>query len=242
MHDSRDAAAEAVLARSGRRGHHVGLRRAFVQRGPLGASSPGVLSELVRRHDERALDLYLLLRAKASAPPWTVHLPAVAWARCLGLLEAPGAAAVSRTWARLARLGLVARGKSGRWADVALLHEDASGEAYEPPDGSARDPYFKLPFAYWSAAERYYRTLDLPAKAMLLVCLSLKDGAELPLARVPAWYGMSEDTASRGLAQLAQAGLVTVRVSHTPAPLTVTGYYEHRHVSVDATFRKADVA
>ncbi len=218
------------------------MRRSFVQRGRVGASSPGILSELVRRHDERALDLYLLLRAKASAAPWTVHLPAVAWARCLGLAEAGGQAAVSRAWARLARLDLVARGRAGRWADVALLHEEASGDAYEPPDGSAADPYFKLPFVYWSGHERYYRTLDLPAKAMLLVALSLKDGAELPIARVPAWYGLSEDTASRGLAELTSRGVVAVRVSHTPAPLTVTGYHEHRHVSVAADFRKGEPA
>jgi len=108
----------------------------------------------VRRHDERSLDLYLLLRAKASTAPRTVPLPAVAWARRLGLAEEGGPAAVSKAWAWLARLDLVARGKSGRWADVALLHEDASGDAYEPHDGSAADPYFKLSFSYWSSPKR----------------------------------------------------------------------------------------
>lgn len=242
MHPSRDSAVEAVLAQSGRRGQHVGLRRAFVQRGRVGASGPGVLSQLVRRHDERALDLYLLFRAKASAAPWTVHLPAVAWARCLGLAEDKGPTAVSKTWTRLARLDLVSRSKSGRWADIELLHEDASGTAYEPPGGVATDPYFKLPFSYWNGPERYYRTLDLPAKAMLLVALSLKDDAELPIARVPIWYGLSEDTASRGLAELNRRGLVAVRVNYTPAPLTVTGYHEHRHVTVDVDFRRGGPA
>lgn len=215
----------------------MGIRRAFVQRGPVAASSPGVLCDFVRRHDERALDLYLLLRAKASAPPWSVHLPAVAWARCLGLDEARGAAGISKVWGRLSDKRLVARSRAGRWADIAVLHEDGSGQPYEPPGGSAAEPYFRLPFAYWTSKERYYRTLDLPAKAMLLIALSLKDGAELPLARVPAWYGLSEDSAGRGLTELEARGLVSVRVSHTPAPLTVTGYHEHRHISVDRDFR-----
>lgn len=55
---------------------------------------------------------------------------------------------------------------------VQVITPDASGDAYEPPDASASDPYFKLPLSYWSGPERYYRTLDLPAKAMLLVTLS----------------------------------------------------------------------
>lgn len=223
---------------SGRKGSHVGVRREFVQRGRPGRSTPGQLCELVRRHDDRALDLYLLLRAKASGWPWTVHLPAVAWARCLGLEEDRGRAAVSKTWQRLERLQLVSRSKSGRLADVAVLHENASGAPYDAPDGTSADPYFKVPFDYWLSSERYYRTLDLPAKAMLLVALSLKDDAELPLARVPSWYGMSEDSASRGITELQQRGIVSVRVTHTPAPLTVTGYHEHRHIAVDPAFRK----
>lgn len=237
LHPSRDAAVEAVLQQSGRRGHHIGLRRAFVQRGKLGRSTPGPLADLVRRHDDRALDLYLLLKGKASGEPWTVHLPAVAWARCLGLDEVAGRSAVSKAWQRLERLELVARGRRGRLADVGLLHEDGSGAPYESPSGTATDPYFRIPFDYWLGPERHYRTLDLPAKAMLLVTLSLKDDAELPLARVPSWYGLSEDTAGRGLAELKRRGLVGVRVAHTPAPLTVTGYHEHRHVTVDPAFR-----
>lgn len=234
---SRDDAVGALLQQSGRTGQHVGLRRAFVQRGKAGHSRPGVLCELVRRHDDRALDLYLLLKAKASGGEWNVHLPAAVWARCLGLDETRGRAAVSKAWQRLERHELVVRARSGRMADVRLLHEEADGTVYEPPAGTRRDPYFKIPFAYWLSPDRYYRTLDLPAKAMLLVALSLKDDAELPLVRVPDWYGLSEDTAGRGLKELERRGLVSVRVAYTPAPLTVTGYHEHRHIRVDSEFR-----
>lgn len=234
-----DAAVGALLEQSGRKGRHVGIRRAFVQRTEGRRAEPGPLAELVRRHDERALDLYLLLRAKASATPWTVHLPAVAWARCLGLSESAGQTAVSKTWQRLERQALVTRGKSGRLADVGLLLEDGSGMAYEPPDGTSRDPYFKIPFDYWLSQGHYYRSLSLPGKAMLLIALSLRDDAELPIARVPRWYGLSEDTASRGLAELTACGLVSTRVAYTPAPLTVTGYHEHRHIAVAQSFRES---
>ena len=40
---------------------------------------------LLRAHDERGLDLYLLLRAAASADPWDVARPAPVWSRALGL-------------------------------------------------------------------------------------------------------------------------------------------------------------
>lgn len=232
-----DGAVAALVDQSGRKGRHVGIRRTFVQRSERGRVEPGPLADLVRRHDERALDLYLLLRVKASAYPWTVHLPAVAWARCLGLPEDSGKAAVSKAWQRLERQALVTRGKSGRLADVGLLLEDGSGMTYEQPDGSSRDPYFRVPFDYWLSQGRYYRRLTLPGKAMLLIALSLRDDAELPIARVPQWYGLSEDTAGRGLAELSACGLLSTRVAYTAAPLTATGYHEHRHIAVDPSFR-----
>ena len=74
---------------------------------------------------------------------------------------------------------------------------------------------------------------------MLLIALSLKDEAELPLVRVPDWYGLSQDSAARGLDELVDRGLMTVRVAYTPAPLTVTGYREHRHITVTRGFRHA---
>lgn len=149
---------------------------------------------------------------------------------------------MSKIWRRLDRLALVSRGRSGRLADIKLMQEDASGDPYRPPSGTAEDPYFKIPFDYWLGPQRYYRTLDLPAKAMLLVALSLKDNAQLPIARVPSWYGLSEDSAARGLTELDRRGLVSIRVSYTPAPLTVTGYLEQRHVTVDPTFRRGTEA
>lgn len=47
---------------------------------------------MLRAHDERSLDLYLLVRAAASSDPWDVTRDAKVWARCLGLLTPRDAA------------------------------------------------------------------------------------------------------------------------------------------------------
>jgi hypothetical protein len=50
---------------------------------------------------------------------------------------------------------------------------------------SVEERYFKLPYEYWTAEPRWYRTLPFRAKATLLVALSLPAGFVLPTDRVP---------------------------------------------------------
>jgi hypothetical protein len=88
-----------LLARSRRQ--EVPIRWTFVQRGSRGRPEPGPLAEFVGNHDERGLDLYLLVHAVASAKPWNVDLPAGVWARMLGLPGDNGPSAVSKVWRRL---------------------------------------------------------------------------------------------------------------------------------------------
>ncbi len=45
-------------------------------------------------------------------------------------------------------------------------------------------------------------TLSLPGKAVLLIAHSLRPGFALPVEKAPEWYGISADTAQRGLAEL----------------------------------------
>ena len=62
----------SLLEASGRKKPEVPLRHEFVEQGPQRSPKPGPVREIVRHHDDRALDLYLLLRAAASSEPWDV--------------------------------------------------------------------------------------------------------------------------------------------------------------------------
>lgn len=192
----------------------------------------------MRRHDDRALELYLLLHAVASADPWNVDESAKLWARALDLGTGPSAtSAVSKIWKRLEDRQLLARGRVNRRASITLLREDGSGEPYShPSSGRDQSPYFKLSFEYWTAADRWYRTLDLSATAVLLVGLSLPDEFILPHEQVKHWYGISADTAQRGLRALQDLGLLQMRKAFKEAPLSPEGYTEHRHYALRAPF------
>jgi hypothetical protein len=93
------------------------------------------------------------------------------WARALNLRTAKGydTAAISKAWRRLEQQQLVSRSRRGRLARVTLLDESGTGKFYRHHAGT--EPYFKLPFEYW--LDGWHRRLDLPAKAILLIGLSL---------------------------------------------------------------------
>jgi hypothetical protein len=231
-HALRDGTVDRLLERSHRTGG-VPIRNAFVQQGSQRSPRPGRLKDLVSAHDERALDLYLLQRAVASADPWDVRLDARVWARALGLPagEDTGAVAVSRTWARLARHGLVKRERAGRLSRVTALHESGTGRAYTYPKGNTRrGRYFQIPVEFWLSDKRWYRTLTLAAKAMLLIGSSLKPGFVLPQDQIPAWYGVSTDTGVRGLHELKAKGLLTFTKEDREDLLSPEGYViQHRY-------------
>lgn len=95
----------AFLERSKRA--DVPIRKTFVQQGQGKVRDPGPIASLVSNHDERALDLYLLAHAAASADPFDIVLPADTWARALGMSATASArSAVSKTFRRLELLGL----------------------------------------------------------------------------------------------------------------------------------------
>lgn len=228
---------DALLDRSKRRSGAVPIRRAFLQQGTQAHPEPGPLAALVRRGDERSLDLYLLLLATASAEPWDVTVPSPVWARTLGLHGEASASQVSKVWRRLEDRQLVSRARRGRRAEVTLLREDGSGTAYSHPgEASDRTPYLKLPLAYWTATEVWYRRLHLSAKAMLLIGLSLPVDFILPYKKAEIWYGLSSATAERGLRQLQKVELVKMRKEFKPAPLTAVGYTEQRRYTLLSPF------
>jgi len=104
--DPQQTAVDALLARSKRTSRRVNIRNAFVQGGPQRHPVPGPLHLMLKAHDERALDLFLLHRALVGREPWvSFPLDARVWGRALGLggNADAGVTAVSKTWGRLER-------------------------------------------------------------------------------------------------------------------------------------------
>lgn len=220
---TREETVAALLRRSRRKGDAVPIRRAFLQQRLHRRPQAGPLAMLVKSRDERALDLYLLFHAVASAEPWDVSLPSGVWARSLGLGTSKAAqSAVSKAWARLEKHGLIRRQRRRRLASITLLVEDGSGEPYRHPAGT--EPYLKVPYSYWLSDEAWYQTLPLAAKAMLLVALSQPPEFVLPVEKVRTWYGISPGTARRGLRELRNAEVLTARKEFKKAPLAPQGY------------------
>lgn len=209
----------------------VPIRNEFLQvAAGDGIWRPGPLASFVTATDQRALTLYLLAVTKASGGGFEVRLGAAVWARALGLWDPTGKTAtstISKAWLRIERRRLIERRRRKRMVEVQLLREDGSGGSYENP-GAVQDRHFKLPHAFWStgptADQRWYEVLNLSEVAMLLIARSLADAFRLPLESVPAWYGISADTASRGLKGLVDHGLLERRVVYKKAPLAPAGY------------------
>ena len=97
------ATISVLLGAAGRKTATVPIRRTFVQQGTQRAPKPGPLQAIVTRHDETALDLFLLHRALASSDPWDVTRDARIWGRALGHGSDVdgGASIVSKAWRRL---------------------------------------------------------------------------------------------------------------------------------------------
>lgn len=234
---TQDEAIDALLLRSKRRGQRVPVRKGFVQRRTRRSSHPGPLAGIVSRGDERALDLYLLVITVCSSPPFDTTLPAAAWARLLGISGAHSAGAVSKVWRRLEDDGLITRERRGRRTKVILCREDATGASYTNPDGKTlRNRYLSLPFEYYSSNDRWFRRLQLHEKALLLIALSLDNSFILPQHLAPAWYGISKETAGRGLRGLEGRGLIEFEAKHVREPLSDTGWREERRYTLRPPF------
>jgi len=207
----------AMLDRSKRRA--VPIRRSFVRADVTGAR-PG-LGEMVRRHDARALDLYLLVLAQASGGKFDVTHPAAVWARALDLDGDIGNAAVSKTLARLVAYRLLARDRVGRQSHLSLLREDGTGDPYTHP-GAVKDAYLQLPHAYWT--DTWHAQLMLPAKAALLIARSLPPRFFLNIESAPKQYALSADTLADGLQELVKHRLLERLIRHHIDPLSALGY------------------
>jgi hypothetical protein len=147
--------------------------------------------------------------------------------------------AISKAWRRLEDLHLIRRERAGNRSRVVLLDEagllDDAGKPIEyvhPADNEER--YLKLPYAYWN--DRWHLRIDLPAKVALLIALSLDDAFPLPAGRACDWYGISADTAQRGLQALQGEQLLDVDERYKPEALSETGWVIERRYTLRPPF------
>ena len=244
--DSRSTLAH-LLKGAKRKGSAARIRTSFVQI-PLGDANktrPGPLAQLVKHHDQLALDLYLLFMALASAPPYDVTRDARFWARALGLVYQTGehnTGAISKAWARLEKLGLISRARKGNFASITPRPE--SGDAppeigYVPPAGGRDDLYFRLPFEYWLADDALHDRLNLREKAMLLICLSrLKPTFTLTAENAAKWYGVAPETAQKALKGLVDKGVLLATRSRRVAPGAAAGFTYDIHYRMTPPFTR----
>jgi hypothetical protein len=234
-----DQTIAALLVKSKTR--RAALRRIFVQQGTQREPVPGPLAGFVTGRDMRALDLLCLLHAVTTGAPYAAEYGNHVWARALGLSGAAGRTAISRAWASLEERQLITRSRPKRFARVTVLMEDGSGRPYAPVGlqipAPLEDVYFQIPLAYWY--EGWHVRLSLAAKAMLLISLSLRDGFTLPAEKAHTWYGISGDTAKKGIDELRENGLLFHRIDVRTAPLLPAGVATFRRYTLRAPFRRA---
>ncbi len=201
------------------------IRVAFLHP-PVRNGGEGPLSWFVRERRGLALDLFLLaLAASPAAAGGHLTLSARVWAEVIGYRDpAAGRAAISRSWSWLEKQALIHSERIGRTRSIEVLQEDGSGVHYVHP-AELGEPYFQLPHEYWWAG--WHRALGLPAKAALLIALSLQsdtDKFELPVSRGGRWYGLSAGTISRGLRELRERGLLWMSSTKRTTEASPIGY------------------
>lgn len=229
----------------GFRRQFVPIRKSFVQQGRGMDTQAGPLAAFLTGRDSRGLDAYLLLHAMACAAPWNCDLPSGFWVRALGIVDPtksgvaalnPARPTVSKIMRRLVDRQLVDRARVKRRSSLILLREDGSGAPYKHPHAT-KEQWFQLPHDYWY--DGYYRTLSLPAKVMLLIALERPDGFNLPQRKAPRWYGVSEDTADRGLRELRTVGLLRRKEDWVVSRRSDIGWTQQWKYSLQGAFSDA---
>lgn len=227
--------AYALLTERGGRRDFVPLARGFLQSRVPGGG-PGPLSRFVSSHRRRALQLYLLAHALASVEPYDVALSAKTWGAALGLPDtASSRVLISQSWSWLECQRLLRTARDGRLRRVWLLDDTGSGEPYAHGGAAVgKRDYFKLSHAFWY--EGWHERLDLPATAVLLIGLSLRQSFSLPYERAGTWYGLSRDTVRRGVAELRSQDILAMRAVWRATMRSPTGATEERRYTLAGAF------
>jgi hypothetical protein len=218
--------ARAVAQRVYRRPTQV--RRTFIER--RGRPEPPPLAEMLRggRGGMVRLKLYLAILWIASGGDHTVTHPARAWAQLLGLDDPAtnGARRVTDAIAWLEDHHLIrATRRRGQPPELVPLDESGTGKTYKVPSRTWQEPvdqedlatniYVQLPVGFWTSG--WAAVLSAPAIAMLLVLLAERGPKEpskffwFTPDQADERYDLSEDTRTRGVAELEETGIITIK-------------------------------
>jgi hypothetical protein len=158
----------------------------------------------------------------------------MAWARALDMPQTTSSeTTISKNWSWLEEQGLIQSERHKRLRRVLLRCEDGSGREYERPDGRNRG-FFHLPFIYFT--ERWHKRLKSPGKVALLISLSRDAEFTLPAEHAADWYRISADTIQRGLDEIRNAGLLSVRVAPRSAPAARYGITRDYYYKLQGPF------
>lgn len=201
------------------------LRRSFVE-GPEDATGPTPLASLLRTRELAGgkggglrIALLLTLIWVNARPPYSTSRVAAYWAELLGMEDprGDGARAVRDALHELADRGLVRLHSTGSRTEIALLNESqpaVAGKAvpYTPPYGL--EAYVPVPRAFWT--DGLAGGLSGAGIAMYLCSLAMTraDDPEFFISTsfFDERYGISRSSRKRGLAELAERGVLTVRM------------------------------
>jgi hypothetical protein len=211
------------------------IRNAFIVR-PWRQEDEAQRPPLARllRHGSRGgavrlrLLLALLWQAGGGDERHTVNWPARAWAELLDLRDPDrlGERRVREGLRALRQLDLVASTtRPGFPSTLTLRRDDGTGLPYTPPGEEAkqakaqgvfdeRHAYVQLPASFWT--QGWALALTGPGLALLLVMLVLTQGGDkedqwISPASAREHFCLSEDTWTRGVAELREQGLLRVR-------------------------------
>jgi hypothetical protein len=219
--------AESLALAASRR---VGNRRLQVRLNFIEATGedPPPLARLLRggRGGTVRLKLYLTMLWMAAGEPHDITFPARAWAELLDLPspEGNGDRRVRDAIDWLEHHGFVSiQRQPGRPATITLLREDGSRRAYVVPAAAPKDQgtkkigdehwHVRLPAIFW--VNGWMVALSGTAVAILLVMLVLERQSRGPRlwispAEARRRFALSEDTWTKGTAELRKHGLLVV--------------------------------
>ena len=228
------------------------VRQGFIRlprdREPADDERPPLASLLSGSRDALRIRLYLAVLWLAGGGDKSkghrVEFPARAFAELLGLGDPAGRGQrrVRDALKAFADEKLIAlQDRPGHPKVISLLREDGSGELYDRPgihfkqseaDDTEVDSvhrFIQLPPVFWT--EGWAQVLSAPAIAMLLVMLLITQNGRQYNQWVSTsqrrFYGLSDDTWTRGVAELTEHGIVAVR--RAPVSADVFGFRRMRN-------------
>ncbi len=206
------------------------LRRSFVERPEENLAEPTPLASLLRTRDLSGgkggglrIALLMTLIWVNVRPPYSSARVAAYWAELMGMDDPRGlgARAVRDALHELADRGLVRLQSTPTRTEIFLMNEsepttpDGQPTLYTPP--YRHEPYLPVPRSFWT--EGLAGDLSGAGIAMYLCALALtrSDNPEFFISTsfFEERYGISRSSRKRGLAELAERGVLTVKVEET---------------------------